>query len=163
MQPLRGPREQSSVSITLFRSFFVIGSSSMCLELRRSESSSSSLPRKNLDRYLDLPAGSSSSSSPPYLLRLVLLLLASLLYRDSPKARRLGGELSSLRLNSLTSRWSLLDRDNPEDRDSKSSVSFLLESCILRSPISRIRLAMSLIPSWQVNLIRLVYSSLLVS
>merc|ERR1719222_141261 len=95
MQPLRGPLEQSSVSITLLRSFFVMASSSMFLEFLLS-SSSSSFPLRNLERYLDLPVGSSSSSSPPYLLRLVRLLLESLLYLLSPKALLLvGGELSS--------------------------------------------------------------------
>merc|ERR1719177_117335 len=79
MQPLRGPREASSVSITLSLIFLAaaLSSSSMWRDFRRSPSSSSS-PLKNLDlNLLDLLVVSPSSSSPPYLPKLVLLLLAS--------------------------------------------------------------------------------------
>ena len=84
-----------------------------------------------------------------------LLLLSSLEYLLSPN-RRLGGEPASspLRLNSATNLWSLLDLARPVDLIgmSLSSTSLGFESAILRSPISRILRAMSLTPSWQVNL-----------
>merc|ERR1719158_597245 len=96
IQPLRGPLLASSVSMTLFLSFLVMGSSSMAFEFLLSESSSSS-PLRNLDLNLDLPVVSSSSSSPPYRLIFDLLLLLSKPYPDlSPNALLLvGGEVFS--------------------------------------------------------------------
>lgn len=66
MHPLSGPLDASSVSITLFLSFFnsAFSSSSMAIDLLLPviDVSSSSSPRRNLDlNLLDLPVPSSSS------------------------------------------------------------------------------------------------------
>ena len=71
IQPLRGPREQSSVSTTLILSGFLVLSPSSYIELRLPPDSSSSSPRRNRDRNR-LPTRLESSSSSSYRPKVVL-------------------------------------------------------------------------------------------
>ena len=71
IQPLRGPREQSSVSTTLILSGFLVLSPSSYIELRLPPDSSSSSPRRKRDRNR-LPTLLESSSSSSYRPNVVL-------------------------------------------------------------------------------------------